>query len=176
MDVIVPARLLDGAQDVILDHGVAAAIGGPGVAEPAVGAGAEELGALEADTNVVPPAEAWGQAEDRLLAAAVAVEEDQQRVRIVGFVAGRQEGADGPAHRGANFRRVKAFLGPDVAPGEVGMRHVATCPRRRWYRRQGRWGRATADFRPLARTSFKLTGPSLVLREGGVNAARDGNR
>src|SRR5262249_14140832 len=77
MNVVVEPRLLDGAEDIILDkrqvRGVA-----PGEAELIFAIGAEADGAAQADGDEVASADAGGQAKDLLLVAAVAVKEHDE--------------------------------------------------------------------------------------------------
>ena len=99
MDVIVAAGLLDGPDDIILEQLLIVAVVPPAVAgRPS--AASRALRAAQADADVVAPAQPRGQPQHLLLVAAVAVEEDQQRVRVVRLVAGRQEGADRQRVRG----------------------------------------------------------------------------
>src|SRR5262249_1153591 len=126
VDVVVAARLLDGPEDVILDEGVRVVVGAPAEAGPAVGAVAQLLRAAQADADVVAAAQARGQPQDLLLVAAPAVEEHQQRVRITGLVAGRQEGPHRQPARGVHLGGVEAFRGAKRTPGEIDERHATT--------------------------------------------------
>jgi len=97
--------------------------GGEIFGESAVGSLAEGVRPAETDTDVVAPAQAWGQAKDLFVAAAVAVQEYQQRIRVVGFIAGGQERAKRPAGRRLHLRSIKPFTGTKQTSGEIGARH-----------------------------------------------------
>src|SRR5438105_12521203 len=126
MHVVVAPRLLHGAEHVVFNNRIATAVRPPGVARAAVRALAEVLGTTQADADVIAPAEPGRQAEDLLLIAAVAVQEDQQRVGVVRLVAGGEKGAHGEAAGGLYFRRVKALGRTKQTPGETGVRHGGT--------------------------------------------------
>src|SRR5262245_41793131 len=97
MDVVAALRRLDGTQDGFLDGAVAGSVLAPGEADAAIGPRPHALGPAQADADVVAPAQPWRQPHHLFLVAAVAVEKDQQRIGVIGFVAGWQEGADRPA-------------------------------------------------------------------------------
>src|SRR5579884_1877053 len=125
MYVVVPARLLNSLEDVVLNQRVRARFGTPGVAEAAIAAGLHGLKAPQADTDEVPPAQPGRQAEHLGFTAAVAVQEDHQRVGVIRFVAGWQEGPHGQASRERlDLRVIETFCGPKRAPEKVGLRHV----------------------------------------------------
>src|SRR5262249_28862851 len=126
-----PPRLLDGAEQVVFDELVVAAVA-PAVAEAAVAARAEQHGAAQTDADVIAPAQARGQPQDLLLIAAQTVEEHQQRVRIAGLVAGGQESPYGQGPRRGDLAGVKPLFGFDGLPADVGVGHEN--PRRaKWW-------------------------------------------
>src|SRR5207302_448 len=109
--------------DVLLDRRVARPVLSPAVAGPTVGSRAGTLGAAQADADVVAPAQTRGQPKGLLLVAAVAVEEDQQRIGVMRLVAGRQEGADRPTVEGLHLGGVEALDQGRRVPGKMSMRH-----------------------------------------------------
>ena len=64
-----------------------------------------------------------GQLKHLFVAAAVAVEEDHERIGVVWLVAGGQEGAQRPAVRRLHLGGVVPLAGPEQTGGEVGTRH-----------------------------------------------------
>ncbi len=82
--MIVPACLLDGPEDVVLDLGIVRlAIGFPGEGGPSIGLGIEAFGTTQGDADVVATTRATSDAQpqDLLLAAAMSVQEDEEWVR-----------------------------------------------------------------------------------------------
>src|SRR5204863_6817707 len=116
MHVVAAPCLLDGVEDVVLDQRVAWPVAAPTVAEPAVGALTNELLAAQAHTNIVAPAQPGSQAQDLLLVAAVAMEEDEQRIGVVRLIARRQERPHRQPAERLQLGRVEPFRGPELSP------------------------------------------------------------
>src|SRR5439155_8016713 len=95
----------------------------PAEGGPAVGAFGQRVRAAEADADVVAPAQSRRQPQHLFIAAAVAVEEDHERIGVVRLVAGGQEGAQRPAVRRLHLGGVEPLAGPEQTGGEVGTRH-----------------------------------------------------
>src|SRR6476620_5550543 len=104
MHMEVASGLLDRAKDVFFHLRVMIAVQAPAESRPAVRARTEQPRSAQTDANVVSPAETWSQLQDLLFTAAVTVQENQQGVRVVRLVAGRQKGPEGPALGGLNLR------------------------------------------------------------------------
>ncbi len=94
MDVIVPPGLLDGAHHVLFERRIARRIRAPAKTVLAILTRPQSLWPAQRDADIIAPAHVGGEAQDLFFVAAVPVEEDQQRVRIIRLVAGWQEGAD----------------------------------------------------------------------------------
>src|SRR5262249_62424388 len=103
---IVAARLLDGPKDIVLGGGVAQAVAAPGERELAVFVLTQELRPAQADADAVAPAHARSETQDLLLVPSVAVQKDQERIRVVRFIAGGQKSSHGLAGGGLELRRV----------------------------------------------------------------------
>src|SRR5579875_307230 len=126
MNVIMTPRLFNGAKDVFFDSGPIF-FPVPAVGREAVVAQSQGAWSAQTDADVIAPAQLRRQTKDLLLAAAATMQKDQQRIRIIRLVAGRQEGPQRPSAaafvRGRHFRGVKTLGWTRQTGGQFGMCH-----------------------------------------------------
>ena len=121
--------LLDGPEDIVLDHRVAVAIVGPGVGGCAIGAGIRALRPAQGDGNEISATQSWGQTKRSFLVAAVAVKENNQGVWVIWLVTHRQESGQRLGARSADIKGIKAFRGTNSLFAHADLSHVNPLPR-----------------------------------------------
>jgi hypothetical protein len=102
-------RFLDGSENVLLNHAITTPIASPAVAQLAVSSvdGSESA---KADADVVASRNVWNGINPLVLLLTVAVQEDEQRIRIPWLVCLRQKKRHGHPPRFVKLTAVDAFL------------------------------------------------------------------